>query len=267
MPAIDIARLKIQAATLVEKFDQPATFLKSLHEILDLYADRTMRVGLAAPATVLRAYRAPQSVLRQIEFELAPLAATFPEQTMQLTDALWQDATLETRQLAAILIGRINPQTPHIVERVSAWVSQTRDQQLRKTLLNTSLYRMRRETPDQFLALIQTWLDPLNPKMWPGGIQALIPLIRDAEFDNLPPVFDLARPVLEESPSHLQHDITELINALYQASPVETTYLLRRIVGSAMKPQAPITLRRAIPDLAAGLQAPLAEMLKQRTGK
>jgi hypothetical protein len=68
MPAVDIARLKTQAAVLVEKFDQSVVFLKELHEILDIYADRTLRKGLvAAPITVIPAYRAPQSVLRQIE--------------------------------------------------------------------------------------------------------------------------------------------------------------------------------------------------------
>ena len=36
MPAIDIARLKTQAAVLVEKFDQPAVFVDELHKILDL---------------------------------------------------------------------------------------------------------------------------------------------------------------------------------------------------------------------------------------
>src|SRR5258706_14991928 len=110
IPAIDIARLKIQAAVLVEKFDQPAVFLKVLHEILDHYADRTMRIGVvASPVSVLPAYRAPQAVLRQIEMELAPLAGAFPEQAMALTDALWKDGYLETRLLAAILLGRVHP--------------------------------------------------------------------------------------------------------------------------------------------------------------
>lgn len=267
MPAIDIARLKIQAATLIEKFDQPAAFLKALHEIFELYADRTMRVGLAAPATVLRAYRAPQSVMRQIEFELSPLAATFPEQTLQLTDELWKDATLETRSLAAILIGKINPRTPNITQRISEWVAQTRDQQLRKNLLSSSLQRMRRENPDQFLSLIQDWFDPLNQKMWSSGIQALIPLINDSEFENLPPVFDLVRPILETSPTNLQHDITDLLNTMHQASPVETIYMMRRIINGPLQPQAPVTLRRLIPDLNPALRTSMQEILRQKTGK
>src|SRR5258706_15298998 len=92
IPAIDIARLKIQAAVLVEKFDQPAVFLKGLHEILDHYADRTMRIGVvASPVSVLPAYRAPQAVLLPIEKEKAPPAGAFPQQAMGLTGCLWKD--------------------------------------------------------------------------------------------------------------------------------------------------------------------------------
>ena len=197
MPAIDIARLKIQAAVLVEKFDQPALFLKTLREILDLYADRTLRANVTAPASVLPAYHTPQAVLRQIEMELSPLIATFPAQTMLLADTLWNDGTLETRLLAASLLGRIDPGTPQLPDRLTDWVTHTRDATLRNALLTISLKRLRRETPNQFLSLMQRWLSPLTPKMWSDGLQALLPLIDDPRYDNLPPIFDLFQPVLE----------------------------------------------------------------------
>lgn len=265
MPAIDIARLKIQSVSLVEKFDQPAAFLHDLHEILDLYADRTLRVGIAAPASVLRSYRAPQSVLKQIEFELAPLTSTFPEQSMALTDALWKDAYLETRLLAATLLGRINPQTPLLVERISAWVSRVRDKKVRAALLSTSLNRLRRETPDQFLVLIQEWFASDNPKMWANGIQALIPLLDDAGFENLPPVFDIVRPVIASAPANLQNELADLINALYRASPVETVFFIKQVVSASRNPQAITTLRRLLPNLIAELRPQVQQALRGKT--
>jgi len=175
MPAIDIARLKIQSAVLVEKFDQPAVFLKELHQILEVYADRTIRQGVvASPVSVLPAYRVPPAVLRQIEMELGALAATFPEQAMSLTDNLWKDGYLESRLLAAALLGRIHPETPLLLERVSAWVSHTRDNQLRLALLRSSLARIRKESPAKFLQMMRSWLDPMAPKMWANAIHAII---------------------------------------------------------------------------------------------
>ncbi len=264
MPAIDIARLKMQAAVLVEKFDQPAVFLKQLREILDLYADRTMRVGVvAAPVSVLTAYRTPPAVLRQIELELAPLAGAFPEQAMALTDALWKDGTLETRLLAAILLGRVHPETPQLLARVTTWVSQTRDRQLRTALLSSSLARIRREKPAQFLRIVSNWFNPAVHKTWADGIYALLPLIEDPSYENLPPVYEIVRPVIKNAPGSLQNEIAELINALYAASPVETIYFLKQVIASNTNPQTVTTLRRIMAAVPADLQAALRESLRR----
>ena len=266
MPAVDIARLKTQAVVLVEKFDQPAVFLKELHEVLDLYADRTLRAGVvASPVSVLPAYRTPQSVLRQIEMELGPLASTFPEQSMALTDALWKDGYLETRLLAASLLGRIHPETALLLERITAWISRTRDNQLRLALLSVSLARLRRESPARFLQLMRGWLDPATPKMWVNAIHALIPLLQDPTYQNLPPVYNLLSPVLRDFPSLLQNELVELINALYDASPVETTHFLRQVITASSSLQTPVVLRRILSKLPAGLQPVILDLIRLKT--
>jgi hypothetical protein len=265
MPAVDIARLKTQAAVLVEKFDQPAVFLKDLHEILDLYAERSLRVGLvASPISILPAYRTSMPVLRQIEMELGPLTALFPEQAMALTDALWKDGWLETRLLAASLLGRIPPNTALLVERISAWVSRVKDEQVRLALLSTSLVRIRRETPAAFLNLMRAWFDPATPKMWANGIHAIIPLIQDPAYENLPPVYNLLSPVIKVMPSIMQNDLADLIKALYEASPTETTYFLRQVILGSSSPQLATTLRRILPQLPAPLQPVIIEIVRQK---
>ncbi|PWH17183.1 MAG: hypothetical protein DDG60_02770 [Anaerolineae bacterium] len=267
MPAIDIARLKTQAAVLVEKFDQPERFVKELHEILDLYADRTLRVGIAAPASVLPAYRVPQAVLRQIEMELNPLATTFPEQALALTNALWKAGYLETRLLAAVLLGKIHPDTPHLLERVQAWVARARDKQLRKALLNAGLVRLRREAPQRFLALIQTWFDPSTPRLWEYAIYALIPLLEDPAYENLPPIYTMLTPVIQNIPPMLQNELADLLTALYRASPVETTYFLRQAMAGAASPQCAVILRRVAPSLPEGLRAVVQSSRSPRYSK
>ncbi len=267
MPAIDIARLKSQASILVEKFDQPAAFLKELHEILDLYADRTLRMGVvAAPVTVLPAYRVSQAVLKQIEMELAPLASTFAEQAMALTDALWKDGYLETRLLAATLLGKINPDTDLMLERISAWVSRTRDKQLRTALLTTSLNRLRRESPDRFLALIRGWFDPSSLKMWGNAIYALIPLLEDPSYENLPPVYEIVKPALQNAPALLQNEIADLLTALYAASPIETTYFMRQLIGASTDPQTAMTFRRILTKLPETLRGAVQEEIRKKSG-
>lgn len=265
MPAIDISRLKMQATVLVEKFDQPVVFLKGLHEILDLYADRTLRAGaVASPVSVLPAYRTPPAVLRQIEMELAPLASTFPDQAMSLTDALWKDGYLETRLLAATLLGRIHPETSLLVERISAWVGRTRDRHVRDALLTVSLGRLRRESPTAFLKLISGWFDPSSSKMWSNAIYALLPLLEDPSYENLPPVYNAVYWVISTAPSILQNDLIDLIKALYAASPVETTYFLRQTISGSSTPEALMTFRRMAPSLPAALQPMIQELVRRK---
>ena len=149
MPAIDLARLKKQTAHLADLFDQPSNFLREHREILDHYVNRTLRSQGVAPYSVLPTYRTPVVVLRQIETELGPVAEKQPILALELADALWDEGWLETRLLAAFLLGRIPPQEERLLARLTAWTQAVRDPNVRAALLTTSLTRLRKETPDR----------------------------------------------------------------------------------------------------------------------
>src|SRR6266540_6706327 len=264
MPAIDLARLKKQTAKLADLFDQPADFLREHREILDHYVNRTLRSQGVAPSSVLPTYRTPSVVLRQIENELGPVAEKNPIQALELADALWDEGWLETRLLAAYLLGRIPPQEERLLARLTAWTQAVRDPSVRAALLTTSLTRLRRETPDLFLILVKEWLHPARQRMWSNGIQALVPLISSAEFDNLPPIFEIIEPILKAAPAALQPDLRELITTLYEASPDETTYFLQQILKGTKSLLPAVSLRRMSPKLPPELQVSLREMFLEK---
>jgi hypothetical protein len=139
-----------------------------------------------------------------------------------------------------------------------------RDPSVRSALLTTSLSRMRKETPDEFLILISEWMHPARQGLWPNGIQALLPLITDPEYENLPPIFALARPVIESAPGMLQTDLANLINALYQASPSETEFFLREIIEESKNQLTVITLRRILDLFHPELQSRLRNLVRQK---
>src|SRR5919109_545604 len=267
MPAIDLARLKKQTAQLADLFDQPSAFLRELQEILEFYVNRTLRSQSVAPSSVLPTYRTPVVVLRQIETELGPAAERQPFQALELADALWDEGWLETRLLAAFLLGRIPPQEERLLARLTAWTQAVPDPSVRAALLTTSLTRLRNETPDLFLVLVKEWLHPARQRMWSNGIQALVPLISSPDFDNLPPIFEIIEPIIKVSPATLQYDLQELIVVLFDASPDETTYFLQQILKETRSPLPAIALRRMAPDLPEELQANLREMLRQAKTK
>src|SRR5512138_3295867 len=264
MPAIDLARLKKQTAQLADLFDLPVEFLRAHREILDFYVNRTLRTLSVAPSSVLPTYRTPVVVLRQIETELGPVAERKPIQALELADALWDEGWLETRLLAAFLLGRIPPQEERLLARLTAWTQAVRDPEVRAALLTTSLTRLRNETPDLFLVLVKEWLHPARQRMWSNGIQALVPLIASPNFDNLPPIFEIVEPIIKASPGTLQFDLQELITVLFEASPEETIYFLEQILKETKSPLPSIALRRMSPKLPADLQLNLREMLREK---
>lgn len=263
MPAIDLARLRKQASRLADFFFAPDEFLKHLRDMLEFYVNRTMRKPQAiAPGSNLPTYHTPSVVIKQIEQEISRNAREFPEAALELADLLWDKGYLETRLLAAFLLGQILPQESHLLPRLTAWTQQIRDVNLRAELLDTSLARMRKEAPDQFLQLIGEWLQPERTRLWPNGIQAVISAVYDRSFVNLPPLLKLIAPVIEAAPAKLQTEIEELILALYKSSPTETTYFLRRVLTKSNDPMTAITFRRISSSFPPALKEELRDFIR-----
>ena len=263
MPAIDLARLKKQTARLADLFDQPDAFLRALRETLEYYVNYTVRqAGAVAPSSVLGTYRTPPVILKQIENEIGPLGARQPNQALDLADRLWDEGSLEMRLLAASLLGRLPPQEDRLLARLTAWAQQVRDPSVRAALLTTSLVRLRRETPDRFLELVAEWLNPERQRLWPNGIQALIPLVQDANYHNLPPVFDMLEPILVAAPAVIQNELADLLGALYTASPTETVFFLQQILDDPSATMTATMLRRVTPALPGGLVDAIRTMIK-----
>jgi len=263
MPAIDLARLRKQANRLADFFFLPDEFMKHLREILDFYVNYTLRTKEnVAPGSNLKTYRTPPAVITHIENELRAVAEANPHFALELADVLWDEGALETRLLAAYLLGRIPPQEVRLLPRLTAWTQQIRDPEVRSALLSTSLTRMRQETPNQFLILVREYLHPERTRTWSNGIQALLPMIADTSFTNLPPILDLVEPIIEEAPSTLQNDLAELIVALYRASANETIFMLKHVLTHSQNPMTAVTLRRISSSFPPPLQKELRELLR-----
>ena len=263
MPAIDLTRLRKQAARLADFFFLPDEFMKHLREILEFYVNYTLRtVENVAPGSNLKTYRTPPAVLTQIQNELRLKAEENPHFALELADMLWDEGALETRLLASYLLGRIPPQEERLLPRITAWTQQIRDPEVRVALLTTSLTRMRKETPNQFLELVREYLHPERTRTWSNGVQALIPMITDSDFENLPAIFDIAEPIVKEAPSTLQNDLTDLIVTLYRASPNETIFMLKHILTTTENQMTAITMRRISPNFPPPLQNELRALLR-----
>jgi hypothetical protein len=264
MPAINLPRLKIQTAKLMDSYEDADEFLLELHNLFDQYADRTLRKSaILSPISVLPSYRVSPPVIRQLELELGARSLINPDQSLVIADHLWGDGYYETRLLAAYLLGRMTPGGESFMERLTAWVSETRDPAIANTLLTTSLARMRSETTDSFLLLMERWAHPSRKKMSPSVMIALVPLLKDRNFHNLPPVFSIVQALIEMASATSQQELSALICAMYEASAVETTFFLRQQVTLSTRPHTVQNIRRIMPTFPIALQEELREIIRK----
>jgi hypothetical protein len=264
MPAIDLARLKLQAARLAEKFAEPETFLHDLNETLDLYNNRTLRAAQVVKRLSTPTYHTPRPVLRQIESELAPLTEKQAQEAINLIKVLWEANSLESRLLAAFLMGSIpSSQATPALTHLPAWLNQSADKEIRTALLTTALARLRREEPDTFFIILEGWLGSLRPILQIWGLQALIPLLQDPHFENLPAVFRILRPAIQAAGPMTQLDMQACLAAMERVSLTETVAFLREIIQNNPQPMMLRILRRILPGLSQELQAALRESLRE----
>jgi len=230
MPAIQLARLKIQVTDLLTHFDEPADFVDELHNLLNFYADRTRRPGRSGkPKPLIQAYNVPRQIMRRIESDLTPLILADPQGALVLADDLWNDPWFESRLLAISVLGMLSPEIPEtIVSRLQAWGKTCREDAVLDALLEIGAAGLRTHNPNRFLQLVEYWLGSGDKPSRKIGLRALPALIMDPNFENLPTLYRMLSPLLREASSTLESDISHAVRVLGERSPQETAYFLQQ---------------------------------------
>jgi hypothetical protein len=275
VPAIQPARLRQQVALLAEQFDDPPAYIRSLHLLLDFYSDRARRPGKTGkPGPLLNAYNVRSPVLRMLVQEMSPLIQENPAGGLALCDALWAEAYLEFRLLAAMLLGQI-PLEPaeEITDRLKSWITTDVEFFLIEALLNYGVERLQRERPQVFLDLIESWMESTKTFPQQLGLRALVRMINDPTFENLPVFFRLIQPLCLAAPAVLRPDLLDVLSALARRSPGETAFFLRQSLMFPDAPDTPWLIRQNLSRFPVELQSSLrlamreAETLPGKTPK
>lgn len=266
MPAIQLARLKIQVTELLTYFTAPDDFLREMHAMLDFYADRTRRSGQSGkPKPLIQAYGVPRQVMRRIESDLTPLVIADPESALLLADQLWLDAWYESRLLAIAVLGLLPPDPVDvIVDRLQTWGKGCRDDALLETLLDKGAAPIRTEFSDEYFGLVENWLSSRDLSSRKVGLRAMPALIQNPEFENLPALYRLLAPLVRESASALEMDLIHVVRALGERSPQETTFFLQQNLKAPHKSGLGVITRRSLDVFPPELEESLREILRER---
>lgn len=264
MPAVELSRLRAQINRLIVRFDDPTGLRSELRDLLDLYANRAYRPGQAVqPQPLLPSYRVAPLIMQQLTLELGKTCQEQPQQALGVVEALWQDPSLEPRLLAAALIGAIPPSAADgVISKLRAWVQPGENFRMLEALFQQGTLTLRRSAPEQLLKLIEEWISSRQAEMQALGVRALVPVIGDEVFENLPAVFRLLSPLVHSAPSVLHTDLQAVLEALARRTPTETAYYLRQALSMAAGPGTARLVRRCLPIFNDAQQASLRAAMK-----
>jgi hypothetical protein len=249
MPAVELLKLRAQIRALAAKFSEPQAFCIALKNFLDLYSNRAYRPGMAVkPQPLLPSYRVSPLIMRELELELVKLSQAQPEQSLQTAEVLWQDGYIETRQIASTLLGTVpKGYEQAVIEKLRAWSDPAENFRILDTLYQNSTISLRQNVSLVPLSLAEEWMASSDMQVQALGLRLLIPLVQDNRFENLPPVFRLLGPFVQNVLGPLQADIQSLLEALIRRSPAETAYFLRQALPAASGPNTARMIRRCLP--------------------
>lgn len=259
MPAIHLPRLQQQVEGLIEHYADAEKFSRQLRDLFNYYGDKTRRPSQKGKkAFGLPSENVPAPVLRQVVMQLTPYAENTPHAILNLSRSLWKHPILEYRQLAAMLIGKIPVSNiEETLNLIQKWILETPEEDLLSVLAANSLASIRQEAAEVLLERIEKWLAPEKEDLTKSqilamqklGLHALLPFIQDPEFENLPRIYALVKPLLRDSAKALRPYLLDLLLPLAGRSPQEVAYILRSMLEEDPNPHLSWLARRTMEAL------------------
>jgi hypothetical protein len=266
MPAIHPGRLKESISNLMDLFDQPAEFKRGLHQLLSFYADRTYRPGQSGePSPLIEAYKVRPPVMRQLKVSMMDMAAGNPAAAIALCDALWEEPYLEFRQLASLLLGSI-PSLPvsSVLDRIREWLRDESDPQIIDSVFNDGMDGIDSQDLLQILTMAEEYINDPNTQKQRLGVRALLSLVGDLGYENLPQVYKIIQRLSLQTHSEYQTDMIDLVTALAIRSPNETAYFLRQNLFHPESKDTAWLIRQCIKVFPTELQITLRDDIRGR---
>jgi hypothetical protein len=264
MPIVQLGRLQQEAAQLSEHFSDPPTYLKELERMLESYADHVHRQGrVKGLLPVLFSFEVPQPVLKRLELEMALQARQQPAAALPIADALWERRTIETRLLAVRLLGAAPVAAAEVTSRLEAWADENREELLATELQGRGAAGLIERDPEALLAFARRLLAAGEGRQQTLALGLLFSLLNSsADFANLPALFSLLTDISQDPPKKLRPALADLLSALAESSPKETTYFLQQRLAESPSEGTRWVARQVLRLLPEDAQASLRDLAK-----
>ncbi len=263
MPPIDPARLRTRTDALAAQFGDAGRLAAGLRNLLDDYADRTHRPSpRVVTSSVDNAYKVPGPVVRAIVTALRPPAQASPDAALAAASEIWAGGSREGRRIAAELLGAVALRRPdEVLAQIEAWLPRIETGETADALAEYGLGPLIRAEPARYLEAARTWV--AHPKKWVRrfGLAALMPLVADRDWDNVPAALAIIRPAMRETDSEVRRAAATALEGLGPKSPAEISRFLREFATHSNSNTSWI-VRNALVGLGAADQAEIIKLLR-----
>ncbi len=265
MPAVQLSRLQEQIRLIAAVFSQAEFFLRAVQGLFDQYADHTFHPAQTVKKAILAipAYHVPAVVINQLELAIHQWAKDQPEASFEVAQILWQDRMLETRLLGCSVLGAIpSTHNERVVQKIIDWTQSEEDKIILQLMFDHATQTLRQQSPEFWLEQIRAWLINPSVSVQQIGLYALLPLLKDRSFQNIPAVFTSLGPVLQSNPKALQTELKNILVVLADRSPTEMIYFLKQMFGLGITDDFLRLIRRCLPEFPVLVQERLRETLR-----
>lgn len=245
MVAINLTRLAKQLEELQASFDEPETFLASLHRFFSFYHQYSHRKHRdTIPESFMRQYDLPMQIVPQLELSLRQTVKSQVAQSYALIEVLWRDSYFEARDLACFILGQLpEEENDRVMAYIKDLLNQPQDRAVVASIFDKACQGVLNSNPNLFRGLVKELLE--GPEVWRKrqGLFALSLYLPKAESNDLPTVYGMIRPFISQSDLQLQNRLAELVQSLAKQSPGEMVYLLKEVLADTEGPEIEQRLR------------------------
>lgn len=264
MPAVQLNRLKEQLQLIAGVFDQPEFFIKALHGLLEQYADHTYKSAQTVNKAVLSidSYHVPPVVMNQLGLSVNQWTQANPLAGLELVKFLWKDPKLEPRLLGCRILGAVSVEYKgQVINQIIEWAVPGTDKLLLQQMFEFATVTLRRKAAQFWLEQIRTWLADSRLEIQRMALYALLPMIQDRTFQNLPAVYNSLGTVIQINAKPLQNEVRNILIALADRSPTETVYFIKQMFGLGTSEDFLRLIRRCLPEFPGEVRDRIREIL------
>lgn len=239
MPSVQLTRLRSQINALALHFENCNLFSNSLLTLLKLYSDKQIKnIEWYENKSSIKLLNVPDSVITELDAKLGLLAKEKPDSALENADLLWKSDQYEVKRSAISLLSNLDkPHQNDTIERIRAWINPELDKRIMADILKAFEYKSDILLDEEWVRSLSKWLASQDYEMQRLGLRALSQTVK-MKYKNLPQIFNILSPVIQNPRIAIQKDLVELIKILADQSEAETASFL--IMCGTLYPNADV---------------------------